>query len=110
MDAAGSLRHRVTILSSTAAPDGIGGAVRTPVVVGTVWAAVTPQKGAGNSEVNTAGGLRARTQILVTIRYPSFTVDHTMRVQWNNKTWVIQRIVQRDMITRWLDLTCLEGE
>jgi SPP1 family predicted phage head-tail adaptor len=109
MDDPGSLRHRVTILSSTTTPDGIGGSTRETVTVGTVWACVTPQKGAAAEKV-TAADTRAQTVMLVTIRYPDFTVDATMRVQWNSRTFVIQKIVQRNLVTRWLDLYCLENE
>lgn len=109
MDAAGALRHRVTILSSTTTPDGIGGNTRTTTTVGTVWACVSPQKGAGPEKV-TADDVRAQTVMVVTIRYPDFAVDQSMRVQWNGRVFVIQKIVQRNLVTQWLDLYCLEGE
>jgi SPP1 family predicted phage head-tail adaptor len=109
MDDPGSLKHRVTILSSTTSPDGIGGSTRETVTVGTVWACISPQKGAAPEKV-TAADTRAQTVMLVTIRYPDFAVDQSMRVQWGSRVFVIQKIIQRNLVTRWLDLYCLEGE
>jgi SPP1 family predicted phage head-tail adaptor len=109
MDAAGALRHRVTILSSTTTPDGIGGSTRTSKTVGTVWACIAPQKGSGPERV-TADDTRAQTAMIVTIRYPDFAVDASMRVQWGSRVFVVQKIIQRNLVTQWLDLYCLEGE
>jgi hypothetical protein len=33
-----------------------------------------------------------------------------MRVQWGSRVFVVQKIIQRNLVTQWLDLYCLEGE
>ena len=104
----GDLRHRVTIMSSTVTPDGIGGGARTAVQVATVWARMEPTS---SREVARGGGIRDQTWWRVTIRYPdSFTVRSDMHLVWQGRTFYIKGILQSDAVNRWLVLDCMEGE
>ena len=104
----GNLRHRVSILSSTVTPDGIGGGTRAAVSVATLWARVEPTSA---REVVRAGGIRDQRWWRVTIRYPDFfTLTADMRVLWNGRTLYIKGIMQPDAMTRLLVLDCMEGE
>jgi SPP1 family predicted phage head-tail adaptor len=104
----GDLRHRVSIVSSSVTPDGIGGGSRTATTLATVWARIEPTS---SREVVRSGGTREQTWWRVTMRYPdSFTVTGDMRVVWNGRTFYIKGIMQSDAVTRWLVLDVMEGE
>lgn len=104
----GDMRHRVSIMSSTLTPDGLGGGTRTPVTVATVWARV---EATSALERTIADSIHEMQWWRVTIRYPdSFTVTGDMRVVWNGRTFAIRGIMQHDAMTKWLVLLCVEGE
>jgi len=104
----GHFRHRIQLVSSTLTPDGLGGGTRSQTVVATVWARVEPTSSA---EHTIAGGIREQNWWRITIRYPdSFSVTGDMYVVWNGRTFYIRGIMQPEAMTRWLVLTCLEGE
>lgn len=100
----GSLRHRVTIESSSASRDAVGGEVLTWASVATVWAAVEPLAG---REFLDARRLEAEVSTRIRIRYRAGLVPG-MRVTWGDHVYDILAVLERESRRREIDLMCRE--
>ena len=95
MQAAGSMRERVTILAPSESKNAFGESSIEYVETGTVWASVM-----GMSAREVLQSMQANAIITHKIRirfYPSITFQH--RLLWRGRTLEIASVVERDTRT-----------
>jgi SPP1 family predicted phage head-tail adaptor len=104
--AAGRLRWRITIQSSTAAKGAEGQDVLTWAAFWSTWANIEPLTG---TERQTSETERAQQGYTFTIRYRS-AITPRMRISWDGRTFDIESVVNVENRKRTLVLTAVERD
>jgi SPP1 family predicted phage head-tail adaptor len=100
----GSLNRRITLQSPTRTADGMGGFTVVWGTVDTVWAAVWPTSA---REALEADKPQMTTTHRIRIRYR--TVDPSWRVQYGDRYFTIESILNPSEAGKMLDLLCREA-
>lgn len=98
----GTLRHRITLQSYTAAPDSYGDPIKAWSDLADVWAAVEPLTG---REYFQAQQTHAEVTYRVRIRYRGDVVP-TMRIAYTGKTLEILAVIDVGERRREMHLMC----
>jgi len=101
---AGQLNRRISIIQPPTAQDSAGQVSGAWPVFKTLWASVNPVSGREFVQ-----GAQTESQITMTFEVRRITTITTdMRVQFDDKTWLIQSIIQPDDDHRRTQLMCRE--
>lgn len=101
---AGGLRHEVVIQTPTETENATGESVPTWGTFAAVRAAVEPLRG---QEFFASQQLQSSLSVRIRIRYLA-NVTTKMRVQWENRYFAIEGIIDPEMRHRELQLMCVE--
>lgn len=103
----GDLRHRITIESRSTANDNFGDPVETWSTVGEYWCHVRPATG---REQMVAGQMQAEISHAIVMRYQGTTaITPNMRVQYGQRTFNIQSVINADGRNYMYTLYCIEN-
>jgi SPP1 family predicted phage head-tail adaptor len=97
----GSMRHRITFQQRMQIADGAGGSLDEWENFLTLWAAIDDP---GSSDIYERGANQPIEKKTFTIRYHP-TIDETMRITWNKRTFTIDGIVNIGNMNHFLEIS-----
>jgi SPP1 family predicted phage head-tail adaptor len=102
---AGTLNRRIIIQAPSTVQDASGQPTDAWTNLLTTWANLRAVTG---KEVYASSGFVSELTHVVTIRYPSVTVNSTMRVLYDSRIFQIQAVIDPNEDRKQIDLLCKE--
>lgn len=105
MPSAGSLNRRIVIQSQSTSQDSYGQPLTTWTDTLSTWASIHAATG---KEIYASSGFVSQLSHVITIRYPSISINNAMRVSYEGRVFDIEAVSDPDEGKVQLNLLCLE--